>query len=172
MLELHEVPAKIWNEIQNVSLNMEFIYEEEKQWRRVREVLQGLVAAIRERTIPLKRLKIKMEWTRVAEDSGSSMRRPHQKSSADIWHSMVEPLSMTQWGREGAEEVVFQGQDYWHGDADVQAGEEENGEKRVFRCNSFTDFEQGLKGAENGGRLHVEPWPIRGDEIWQCPDEM
>jgi hypothetical protein len=158
MLELHRVQARIWNEIQNVSLKMEFIYEEEKQSRRIRQVLQDLVAAISERTIPLKRLKIKMQWDRVAEDSGLSMRWPHQKSSAEIWLFMVEPLGMIQWGREGAEDVVFQGQDYWDGDADVEAGEEENGEMRVFRCTSFTDFEQGLEGAEKDGRLHVEPW--------------
>jgi hypothetical protein len=155
-LELHKVPAQIWNEISSVVLEMNFVYE--RNWKTVREVLQGLVAAIKKRKTPLKRLTVNMSWGRVEEDSRWDTGYLHQDSLAEIWSSMVKSLGTIQWGREGAEEVVFGGEDYWDGDADVDAGEDDNGEMRVFRCTNFEDFEKGLKGAENEGRLDVEYW--------------
>ena len=75
-----------------------------------------------------------------------------------MWPSMVEPLGTIRWGSEGAEKVVFQGEDYSHGNADVSAGGEHNGEMRVLQCTSFTQSQKGLKRGKVVGRLELQPW--------------
>jgi hypothetical protein len=51
------------------------------------------------------------------------MKFHHQKSGAEIRSSMIKPLRMILWGREGAENVVFHNQDYWDRGADLRHGE-------------------------------------------------